>query len=70
MDETYVLAFVSYKNHVFYQNKKWFLSQNVLVAVIFNLQYCYILQSWEDSGHNSYVLADEVQNQGFIIPED
>lgn len=42
----------------------------MLVTVTFNLQYCYILSSWEGFAYDGRVLVDVIQNQGFIIPED
>lgn len=49
---------------------KAFLSQNVLAVVTFDLRYCYILPGWEGSAHDGRVLADAVQDQGFVVPED
>lgn len=46
------------------------MSQNVLIAVIFNLQYCYILLGWERSADDGCILANAIQNQDFIILED
>lgn len=70
LDGTHIPASVPYENRVPYRNRKGFLSQNVHTAVTFNLRYCYVLPGWEGSAHDGRVLADAVQNQGFIVPED
>ncbi len=41
-----------------------------MAAVTFDLRYWYILPGWEGSVHDSRVLVDEVQNQGFVIPKE
>ena len=43
LDGTHILAHIPYANRIPYRNRKGFLSQNVLAAVTFDLQYCYIL---------------------------
>ena len=70
LDGTHIPAHVPYANRIPYRNRKGFLSQNVLAAVTFDLRYCYILPGWEGSVHDSRVLVDAVQNQGFIVPEE
>ena len=70
LDETHISAHIPYANQIPYRNRKGFLSQNVLAAVTFDLRYCYILPGWEGSVHDSRVLVDAVQNQGFVVPEE
>ena len=41
-----------------YRNRKGFLSQNVLAACSFDLQFIYILSGWEGSAHDAKVLND------------
>ena len=70
LDRTHIPAHVPYTNRIPYRNRKGFLFQNVLVAVAFDLRYCYILPGWEGFVHDSRVLVDAVQNQGFVVPEE
>lgn len=70
LDRTYIPAHILYANQILYQNRKDFFSQNVLIAITFNLRYCYILPGWKSSVHDSRVLVDVVQNQRFIVPEE
>ena len=45
-------------------------TQNVLVAISFDLKFTYVLARWEDSAHNSRVLNDAFARPGgFSIPE-
>ena len=45
-------------------------TQNVLVAISFDLKFTYVLARWEDSAHDSRVLNDAFARPGrFSIPE-
>ena len=45
-------------------------TQNVMVAVGFNLKFSYIVASWEGSAHDATVLADAIErDDGFTIPQ-
>ena len=45
-------------------------TQNVLVAISFNLKFTYVLAGWEGSAHDSCVLNDAFARLGgFSIPE-
>lgn len=41
-----------------YRNRKGRISQNVLAACNFDLEFIYILSGWEGSAHDSKVLSD------------
>ena len=51
-----------------YRNRKGFLSQNVLAACSFDLQFVYVLPGWEGSASDGCVLTDAMNNKGFFIP--
>lgn len=51
--------------HARYRNRKGFLSQNVLAACDFDLNFVYVLPGWEGSAHDGRVLADAQAHQGF-----
>ena len=45
-------------------------TQNVLLAISFDLKFTYVLARWEDSAHDSRVLNDAFARPGgFTIPE-
>lgn len=41
-----------------YRNRKGFVSQNVLAAYNFDLQFMYVLSGWEGSAHDSKILSN------------
>ena len=45
-------------------------TQNVMVAVDFDLKFTYVLVGWEGSAHDALILADAIdRNDGFIVPK-
>jgi hypothetical protein len=48
-----------------YRNRKGFLSQNVLAACDFDLNFVYVLAGWEGSAHDGRVLDDAQSLKGF-----
>ena len=52
-----------------YRNRKGTLSQNILAVCNFDMQFVYILASWEGSAHDSRVLSDAQASQGFLTPK-
>ena len=53
-----------------YQNRKKYLSENVLGVYNFNIEFTYILSGWEGSAHDGQVLDDVIFNGGLQIPSD
>lgn len=51
-----------------YRNRKGHLSQNVLAACNFEMEFTYVLAGWEGSAHDGTVYRDAHYNQGFITP--
>ena len=44
-------------------------TQNVMVAVSFDLKFTYVLAGWEGSAHDALILADAIErNDGFTVP--
>lgn len=68
IDGTHILARVRTTEAVRFRNRKGAVSQNVLAACKFNLQFCYILAGWEGSAHDSRVLQHAL-SQDFIVPD-
>jgi hypothetical protein len=58
INSTHIAISVANEEHAKYRNRKGFLSQNVLVACDFNLNFVYSLPGWEGSTHDGRVLAD------------
>jgi hypothetical protein len=52
-----------------YRNRKGHLSQNVLAACNFDMEFSYILAGWEGSAHDGTVLRDAQYNLGFKTPK-
>ena len=54
-----------------FRGRKNGTTQNVLVAISFDLKFTYVLAGWEDSAHDSRVLNDAFARPGgFSIPDD
>lgn len=49
---------ISGKDSSSYRNRKGQLSQNVLAACNFDLEFIYVLSGWEGSAHDAKVLQD------------
>jgi len=45
-------------------------TQNVMVAVDFDLKFTYVLAGWEGSAHDALILADAIErDDGFTVPQ-
>jgi len=51
-----------------HRNRKGYLSQNVLAACNFKIEFTYILAGWEGSAHDGVVYRNTVYKHGFITP--
>jgi len=51
-----------------YRNRKGHLSQNVLAACNFEMEFTYILAGWEGSAHDGAVYRSAQYQHGFITP--
>lgn len=58
LDSAYIPVNILSINRVVYQNRKNILLQNILRIYIIDLQFYYILASWERSVHNNRILED------------
>ncbi|KAL9808897.1 putative harbinger transposase-derived nuclease domain-containing protein [Arabidopsis thaliana] len=58
IDGTHIFAMVPTCDAASFRNRKGFISQNVLAACNFDLQFIYVLSGWEGSAHDSKVLND------------
>ena len=53
-----------------FRGRKDGITQNVLVAISFDLKFTYVLVGWEGSAYDSRVLNDVFARPGgFLIPE-
>lgn len=57
-DETYILVKVSNEDVPRYWARKGFLTQNVMVAFLFDLKFTYVLLSWEWTSSNSLIILN------------
>ncbi|XP_010424411.1 PREDICTED: uncharacterized protein LOC104709511 [Camelina sativa] len=58
IDGTHIPAMITGQDSSSYHNRKGQLSQNVLAACNFDLEFTYVLSGWEGSAHNAKVLND------------
>jgi len=57
-----------YKRQAPWRGRKDILTQNVLAAVNFNINFVYILAGWEGTAHN-YRVINSVKKKGFKAPQ-
>ncbi|XP_073139040.1 uncharacterized protein [Henckelia pumila] len=71
IDGTHIPATVSWRDANSYRNRHGIISQNVLAACNFDLEFIYVLSGWEGSAHDSHVLTDALsRNNGLKVPQD
>ena len=65
-----MLARVSKRMQGSFRGRKQSCTQNVMVAVDFDLKFTYVLARWERSAHDALVLADALERDGGLsVPE-
>ena len=53
-----------------YRNRHGIISQNVLAAYNFDLEFMYVLSGWEGSAHDSKILNDALSRRnGLKVPQ-
>ena len=53
-----------------FRDRKSNPTQNVMVAVDFDLKFTYVLAGWEGFAHDALILADAIKrDDGFTVPE-
>ncbi|XP_042443605.1 uncharacterized protein LOC122028781 [Zingiber officinale] len=71
IDGTHIPATVSGQDINSYRNRHREISQNVLAACNFDLEFIYVLSGWEGSAHDSFVLTDALsRNNGLKVSGD
>ncbi|CAH9078080.1 unnamed protein product [Cuscuta epithymum] len=69
IDGTHIPAIVPGREVNSYRNRHGTISQNVLAACNFDLQFIYVLSGWEGSAHDSKVLNDAISRpNGLKVP--
>jgi hypothetical protein len=61
-------VFVRPEEQARYRNRKGELTQNVLAACNFDMEFTYLLAGWEGSAHDGTVYRDAHYYKGFITP--
>ncbi|KAG9447057.1 hypothetical protein H6P81_013185 [Aristolochia fimbriata] len=70
IDGTYIPGIVYGDDSVRFRNRHGKLSQNVLAACTFNLEFIYILAGWEESANDARVLKDALNKpNGLKVPQ-
>ncbi|KAK6160432.1 hypothetical protein DH2020_003813 [Rehmannia glutinosa] len=69
IDGTHVPTIVYGRDVSSYRNRHGIISQNVLAACTFDLEFIYILSGWEGSAHDSKLLNDALtRRNGLKVP--
>ncbi|XVF55874.1 hypothetical protein PTKIN_Ptkin06aG0071600 [Pterospermum kingtungense] len=70
IDGTHIPAMVIGRDKSSYHNCHGIISQNVLAACNFDLEFMYVLSGWEGSAHDSKVLSDALlRRNGLKVPQ-
>ncbi|XP_073315818.1 uncharacterized protein [Primulina huaijiensis] len=70
IDGTHIPAIMFRHDTNSYRNRHGTISQNVLTACNFDLEFIYVLSGWEGSVHDSNILADALsRNNGLKVPQ-
>ncbi|XP_075521499.1 uncharacterized protein LOC142554714 [Primulina tabacum] len=70
IDGTHIPATVFGHDTNNYRNRHGTISQNVLAACNFDLEFIYVLSGWEGSAHDSNILTDALsRNNGLKVPQ-
>ncbi|KAK1570322.1 hypothetical protein Q3G72_000153 [Acer saccharum] len=69
IDGTHIPALITGHDVSSYRDRHGIISQNVLAACNFNLEFIYVLSGWEGSAHDSRVLNDALSRRnGLKVP--
>jgi hypothetical protein len=69
IDGTHVRAFVSKDMETSFRGRKSHCTQNIMVAVDFDLRFMYVLAGWEGTTHDALVLQDALEREnGLRVP--
>ncbi|KAG5037883.1 hypothetical protein JHK86_018723 [Glycine max] len=70
IDGTHIPASVKGRDVSSYRDRRGNISQNVLAACNFDLEFMYVLSGWEGSAHDSKVLSDALaRKNGLKVPQ-
>ncbi|CAL9007573.1 unnamed protein product [Prunus brigantina] len=70
IDGTHIPAMVRGRDVSSYRNRHGKISQNVLAACNFDLEFMYVLSGWEGSAHDSKLLHDALSRRnGLKVPQ-
>ncbi|XP_019158190.1 PREDICTED: uncharacterized protein LOC109154905 [Ipomoea nil] len=70
IDGTHIPAMVTGRDVSSYRNRHGIISQNVLAACNFDLEFIYVLSGWEGSAHDSNLLSDSLSRRnGLKVPQ-
>jgi hypothetical protein len=70
IDGTHINARVPKHMQAAFRGRKHCTTQNVLEVVDFDLKFTYVLAGWEDSAHDTLILADALERaDGLTVPQ-
>ncbi|KAL0722716.1 hypothetical protein Bca4012_037315 [Brassica carinata] len=68
IDGTHIFTMVQKKDAASFRNRKGDISQNVLAACNFDLEFIYLLSGWECPAHDSKILNDALTKNTNRLP--
>jgi hypothetical protein len=55
-------ACISTKNQILFIGRKGVLTQNIMVACSFNIQFTFVWVGWESSAHDTHIFLEAIDN--------
>ena len=69
IDGTHVCACVSLENQIPFIGRKGVLTQNVMVACNFDMQFIFVWAGWEGSTHDTQIFLEAIDNSHIKFPK-
>ncbi|CAH9108077.1 unnamed protein product [Cuscuta europaea] len=68
IDGTHVPAIIFEEKKDMWYNRKGFISQNIMAACSFDLQFTFAVPGWEGSAHDARILRETLENPSLGFP--
>jgi hypothetical protein len=68
LNRTYIDVYCRLEKAARYRNRKGHLTQNILTAYNFKIEFTYILTKWKGLAHDSVVYKSGLYKHGFVTP--
>lgn len=64
---THVQVCVSAENQILFIDRKGVLTQNIMAACNYDMQFIFVWVRWENSAHNTWIFLDAIDNHNIKI---